>query len=378
MISILGSTGSIGRQTLDVCRDIGMRVNAISAGSNIDLLEKQAREFNVSLVSVYDPEKAKILKDRLTDTNITVLSGDEGNVEVAVYPESTTVITAMSGMIGLVPTIAAVKAGKRIGLANKETLVCGGHVIMPLSKKFNCEIIPVDSEHSAIFQCLQGRNNNFIRKIILTASGGPFFGYNHSQLANITVKDALKHPNWDMGAKITIDSASLMNKGLEMIEAKWLFNVSIDDIEVVVHRESIIHSAVEFDDNSIIAQLGVPQMYLPIKYALTYPKRVQSGSHQLSLFDKSLTFFHPDRQTFKCLDLAVLATKMGGLYPAIMNAANEQAVLLFLQEKISFNSIPDLISQSLEHINASDGDDVESIVSIDKETRKYVNDLVKA
>ena len=342
------------------------------------MLEKQAREFHVSIVSVYDADKATVLKERLSDTDIEVLSGEEGNIAVADYPESEIVITAMSGMIGLVPTVAAVKAGKRIGLANKETLVCAGHIIMPLSKKYNSEIIPVDSEHSAIFQCLQGRNDNLIRKIILTASGGPFFGLTASQLENVTLKDALKHPNWSMGAKITIDSASLMNKGLEMIEAKWLFDVSIDDIEVVVHRESIIHSAVEFDDNSIIAQLGVPQMYLPIKYALTYPKRVQSGSHQLSLFDKSLTFFHPDRDTFKCLDLAIRASKMGGLYPTVMNAANEQAVALFLQDKISFNSIPDLISDSLDSIDVSICDDIEAIINIDKLTREFVNKSIRA
>ena len=237
----------------------------------------------------------------------------------------------MSGMIGLVPTVAAIKAKKRIGLANKETLVCAGHIIMPLAKIYGAEIIPVDSEHSAIFQCLNGSAVNRIKKIILTASGGPFYGMNEVQLRTVTLSDALKHPNWSMGAKITIDSASLMNKGLEMIEAKWLFDVPIDDIEVVIHRESIVHSAVEFEDDSVIAQLGVPQMYLPIKYALTYPKRVESANHRLSLFGKNLTFSEPDKNTFKCLDLAVTASKMGGLYPTVMNAANEEAVALFLK-----------------------------------------------
>ncbi len=377
-ISILGSTGSIGRQTLDVCRDLGIKVNAISANTNIDLLEKQAREFNVSLVGVYNSDCAKQLRERLSDTDVAVVSGEQGNVDVAVFPESETVITAMSGMIGLVPTVAAVKAGKRIGLANKETLVCAGHIIMDLAKQYNCEIIPVDSEHSAIFQCLNGRQGNKISKIILTASGGPFFNMTAEQLEKVTVSDALKHPNWSMGAKITVDSASLMNKGLEMIEAKWLFDVSIDDIEVVVHRESIIHSAVQFDDDSVIAQLGVPQMYLPIKYALTYPNRVKSGNHNLSLFDKKLTFYEPDRKTFKCLDIAVKASKMGGLYPTVMNAANEQAVSLFLQDKIRFNCIADLISDALENVSVGNDTGLESIIETDLITRKYVNSIVKA
>lgn len=377
-ISILGSTGSIGRQTLDVCRDLGIKVNAISANTNIDLLEKQAREFKVSLVGVYNVDCAKQLKERLSDTDTVVVSGEKGNTEVATYNESETVITAMSGMIGLVPTVAAVKAGKRIGLANKETLVCAGHIIMDLAKEYNCEIIPVDSEHSAIFQCLNGRQGNSISKIILTASGGPFFNMTSEQLEKVTLSDALKHPNWSMGAKITIDSASLMNKGLEMIEAKWLFDVSIDDIEVVIHRESIIHSAVQFEDDSVIAQLGVPQMYLPIKYALTYPCRVQSGNHALSLFDKKLSFYEPDRKTFKCLDIAVKASKMGGLYPTVMNAANEQAVALFLQNKIRFTAIPELILNSLENVNVGSDTGLDSIIETDGVTRKYVNELIKA
>ncbi len=377
-ISILGSTGSIGKQTLDVCRDLDIKVNAISANSNIDLLEKQAREFNVSLVSVYDIDLADTLKHRLSDTDIKVVSGDEGNVLVAQFEMSDTVITAMSGMIGLVPTVAAIKAKKRIGLANKETLVCAGHIIMPLAQEYGAEIIPVDSEHSAIFQCLNGRDKNRIKKIILTASGGPFYGMNEQQLQSVTLKDALKHPNWSMGAKITVDSASLMNKGLEMIEAKWLFDVSIDDIEVVIHRESIVHSAVEFDDDSVIAQLGVPQMYLPIKYALTYPKRVESGSHRLSLFGKNLTFNEPDRDTFKCLDIAVKASKMGGLYPTVMNAANEQAVALFLKEKINFIDIPFLISKCLDEICVSADTCLESVLYTDIITREHLLNIVKA
>lgn len=377
-ISILGSTGSIGRQTLDVCRDLGIKVNAISANTNIDLLEKQAREFNVFLVSVYDTSLADTLRNRLSDTNIKVVSGDEGNVLVAQFEKSDTVITAMSGMIGLVPTVAAIKAKKRIGLANKETLVCAGHIIMPLAKEYGAEIIPVDSEHSAIFQCLNGRAGNRIKKIILTASGGPFYGMTEQQLQSVTLKDALKHPNWSMGAKITVDSASLMNKGLEMIEAKWLFDVPIDDIEVVIHRDSIVHSAVEFDDDSVIAQLGVPQMYLPIKYALTFPERVKSGCHRLSLFGKSLSFNEPDRETFKCLDIAVKSSKMGGLYPTVMNAANEQAVALFLQEKIKFVDIPHLISKCLDEINISTDTCLDSVLYTDKITRKHLLNIVKA
>ena len=373
-ISILGSTGSIGQQTLEVCRDLNITVNAISANSNIDLLEKQAREFNVKIVGVYDSDAANALCRRLSDTDITVVGGEEGNIAVAEYETSDTVITAMSGMIGLKPTIAAIKASKRIGLANKETLVCAGHIIIPLSKQYNAEIIPVDSEHSAIFQCLEGRKNNDIKRIILTASGGPFFGKSAEYLKSVTKADALKHPNWSMGSKITIDSATLMNKGLEMIEAKWLFDVDIDDIEVVIHRESIVHSAVEFLDDSVIAQLGVPQMYLPIKYAITYPERIPSGNHTLSLFGKNLSFFEPDRTVFKSLSLCEAASKAGGLYPAIMNAANEQAVELFLQDKIGFTDICDVVEKSLNDITFSDSDDLLSVLEIDSITRKYVLD----
>ncbi len=377
-ISILGSTGSIGTQTLNVCRDLGIKVNAISAANNIDLLEKQAREFSVKLVGVYNEQKAEQLKTRLADTDITVIGGEKGNIEVAKYPESSVIITAMSGMIGLVPTVEAIKAKKRIGLANKETLVCAGHIIMPLAKEYGSEIIPVDSEHSAIFQCLNGADGNKIKKIILTASGGPFYKMKKEQLENVTVKDALKHPNWSMGAKITIDSASLMNKGLEMIEAKWLFDVDIDDVEVVVHRESIVHSAVEFYDGSVIAQLGVPQMYLPIKYALTYPNRVESGEHNLSLFGKTLNFDAPDTETFKCLKLAVKASKLGGIYPTIMNAANEQAVALFLDEQIKFTDIPEIIDNCINSLSFDNSNDIESIIYADKQTRNYILNSIKA
>ena len=376
-ISILGSTGSIGTQTLQVCRDLGITVNAISACANIDLLEKQAREFNVKVVGVFDSEKASQLKERLSDTDTVVYSGEEGNVKVATFDDSDTVVTAMSGMIGLVPTVAAIKAKKRIALANKETLVCAGHIIMNLAKEYGVDILPVDSEHSAIFQCLNGRMNNKIKKIILTASGGPFFGKSSDELKNMTKADALKHPNWSMGSKITIDSATLMNKGLEMIEAKWLFNVDIDDIEVVVHRESIVHSAVEFEDDSVIAQLGVPQMYLPIKYALTYPERVSSGNHNLSLFNKKLSFYEPDRSTFKALDVCTKASKLGGLYPTVMNAANEQAVYLFLNDKIKFTDITEFVEKALNNIKpVADAYNIESVLETDRITREYINDLI--
>lgn len=377
-ISILGSTGSIGTQTLQVCRDLSIKVNAISANSNIDLLEKQAREFSVKIVGVYNKQAAAVLKERLADTDIEVLSGEQGNIAVATFRDSSIVVTAMSGMIGLVPTVEAIKVGKTLALANKETLVCAGHIIMPLAKKHNVKILPVDSEHSAIFQCVNACEGNKINKIILTASGGPFFAKKESELVHITKADALKHPNWSMGSKITIDSATLMNKGLEIIEAKWLFDVDIDDIEVVVHRESIVHSAVEFEDDSVIAQLGVPQMYLPIKYALTYPKRVASSNHKLSLFDKNLSFYKPDRDTFKCLDLAVKASKMGGLYPTILNAANEQAVSLFLSDKIGFLDIPRLISKALDEVvPLANVNELESVLLTDKITREFVLQAVK-
>ena len=376
-ISILGSTGSIGRQTLDVCRDLHIKVNAICACRNIDLLEKQAREFNVKLVSVYDESQAHILAKRLSDCATTVMCADEGNIAVAQYPDSDTVITAMSGMIGLLPTIAAIKASKRIGLANKETLVCAGHIIIPLAKECGAEIIPVDSEHSAIFQCINAAQSNRVRKILLTASGGPFYGMKASQLKNVTKADALCHPNWSMGAKITVDSATLMNKGLEMIEAKWLFDIDINNIEVLVHRESIVHSAVEFEDDSVIAQMGVPQMYLPIKYALTYPKRVESGNHRLELAGKTLHFDLPDRETFKCLDIAVDASKAGGLYPTVMNAANEKAVELFLHDKLGFRDIASVISTALENIDTSgDFNSIERILDIDGVTRRYITELI--
>lgn len=371
-ISILGSTGSIGTQTLQVCKDLGIGVAALSAGSNIDLLEQQIRAFNVPVASVYDPARAEMLKQRLTGFPCEVYSGEEGNCIVASVPKASLVVTAMMGMIGLKPTLAAIEAGKDIGLANKETLVCAGQIVMPAAARKGVRILPVDSEHSAIFQCLQGAGENKIAKILLTASGGPFFGKSRTELEKVTVEDALKHPNWSMGSKITIDSATLMNKGLEWMEAKWLFDVPDDAIEVVVHRESIIHSAVEFSDHSVIAQMGVPSMYLPIKYALTYPARVQSGDFALSLIGKTLHFEQADEETFTCLKLAKQASRMGGLYPTVLNGANEQAVSLFLSGKIRFLQIADLVKNALAHTPKGDAQNLDDVLAADRFARKQV------
>lgn len=372
MISILGSTGSIGTQTLQVCRDLGIRVVALSAGSNIDLLEQQIREFQVPLASVYDAEKAEILKQRLQGFPCEVYSGNDGNCMVASAPEAELVVTAMMGMIGLRPTLAAIEAGKDIGLANKETLVCAGQIVMPAAAAKGVRILPVDSEHSAIFQCLQGAGDNKINKILLTASGGPFYGRSKGELARVTVADALRHPNWSMGSKITIDSATLMNKGLEWMEAKWLFDVTDDQIEVVVHRESIVHSAVEFKDHSVIAQMGVPSMYLPIKYALTYPSRAESGDFALSLVGKVLHFSEADEETFTCLRLAKQASRAGGLYPTVLNGANEQAVALFLAGKIRFLQIGELVEKALSQTPSGDAKKLDNVLEADRIARACV------
>ena len=371
-ISILGSTGSIGTQTLQVCRDLNIEVVALSAGRNIDILERQIREFNVPVASVYDEVAAETLRERLNGFPCAVYSGDEGNCIVASAPEASIVVTAMMGMIGLRPTLAAIDAGKDIALANKETLVCAGQIVMPATKKKGVSILPVDSEHSAIFQCLQGAAGNSINKILLTASGGPFFGMKSEALKKVTLKDALNHPNWSMGSKITIDSATLMNKGLEWMEAKWLFDVSDDQIEVVVHRESIVHSAVEFADHSVIAQMGVPSMYLPIKYALTYPARVQSGDFSLSLIGKTLHFEQADEETFRCLKLAKQASRAGGLYPTVLNGANEQAVALFLDDKIGFTEIADLVEKALMNVPAGDAEKLDDVLRADQIAREQV------
>ena len=340
-IAILGSTGSIGTQTLDIVREQkDIQVTAMAAGSNISLLEKQIREFHPSIVSVWAEEKAKELRLKVADLNVKVLFGMDGLLAVATEPESEILVTAIVGMLGIRPTIAAIKAKKVIALANKETLVTAGHLIIPLAKEYQVPILPVDSEHSAIFQSLQGEQQNKIHKIILTASGGPFRGKTRAELEHIQVEDALKHPNWAMGRKITIDSSTLVNKGLEVMEAKWLFGVELDQIQVTVHPQSVIHSAVEYEDGAVIAQLGTPDMRLPIQYALYYPKRRNLSGEKLDLFALGhLTFERPDTKTFRGLALAYEAMKKGGNIPTVYNAANEKAVAMFLDRKISYLTI---------------------------------------
>lgn len=371
-LSILGSTGSIGKQSLDVCRKCGYGVKALTAFSSVDEIEKQAREFKPEKVALVDEKAAADLKIKLADTDIKVLGGMDGVCECAEIQSADTVLNSVVGMAGLKPTLTAIYAGKKIALANKETLVAGGQLVMSEAKKHGVEILPVDSEHSAIFQCLQGKpTNKALKKIILTASGGPFFGKTADELRDVTVEKALKHPNWSMGAKITIDSATMMNKGLELIEAVWLFSVKPDDVDIVVHRESIVHSAVEYDDNSVIAQLGLPDMRIPIQYALTYPERFESPVGELSLSQiGKLTFFEPDYETFRCINLCRKAINMGGLYPAAVNSANEQANLMFRQGKIGFFDIADRVEAVLEKTPHYDNYTFEDILEIDKFARE--------
>ncbi|MBE6009583.1 MAG: 1-deoxy-D-xylulose-5-phosphate reductoisomerase [Lachnospiraceae bacterium] len=363
-IAILGSTGSIGTQTLDIIRkQPGLKVTALSAGRNTKLLEEQIREFHPGLVSVQDEDSAKDLRVRIADLDTKVVSGMDGLLAVATEPASELLVTAIVGMIGLRPTVAAIKAGKNIALANKETLVTAGHIIMPLAKEYGVSILPVDSEHSAIFQCLQGESMNPIDKILLTASGGPFRGRKTEELRQMKAADALKHPNWSMGKKITVDSATLVNKGLEMIEAGWLFSVGADQIEVVVHPQSIIHSAVQYADGAVIAQLGIPDMHLPIQYALFYPERKPLPQEKLDLFALgSLTFERPDEETFRGLALARKAMKTGGNLPTVLNAANERAVALFLQDRIPFLEIAEIIEESMENIPFIEAPDLSQIL----------------
>ncbi len=378
-ISLLGSTGSIGTQSLDVCRMHGYSVKCLTANSRVDVIENQVREFKPELVCLMDENSAKDLKDRIKDTNTKVVCGMDGLIECATYNGADTVLNSVVGMVGLQPTLEAIKAKKTIALANKETLVAGGHLVTNLAKEMGVSILPVDSEHSAIFQAMQGcPDDKAIKKIILTASGGPFFGKQLSELENVTAADALKHPNWDMGAKITIDSATMMNKGLEFIEAKWLFDMPNDSIEIVVHRESIVHSAIVYQDNSMIAQLGVPDMRIPIQYALTYPDRLPSPVDELSLADYGkLTFFEPDYDTFKCIDVCRNAIEMGGLHPAAANGANEESVKLFLQGKIKFTDIAYLNNEAM--INASNKKDftLQDVLDTDRAARDYVLEAVK-
>lgn len=371
-LSILGSTGSIGKQSLDVCRKCGYGVKALTAFSSVDEIEKQAREFKPEKVALVDEKAAADLKIKLADADIKVLGGMDGVCECAEIQSADTVLNSVVGMAGLKPTLTAIYAGKKIALANKETLVAGGQLVMSEAKKHGVEILPVDSEHSAIFQCLQGKpTNKALKKIILTASGGPFFGKTADELRDVTVEKALKHPNWSMGAKITIDSATMMNKGLELIEAVWLFSVKPDDVDIVVHRESIVHSAVEYDDNSVIAQLGLPDMRIPIQYALTYPERFESPVGELSLSQiGKLTFFEPDYETFRCINLCRKAINMGGLYPAAVNSANEQANLMFRQGKIGFLDIADRVEAVLEKTPHYDNYTFEDILEIDKFARE--------
>ena len=379
-IAILGSTGSIGTQTLDIVREQGdIQVVAMAAGSNISLLEAQMREFKPSLVSVWDEKKASELRTNTKDLGIKIVFGMEGLLEVSVIPESEILVTAIVGMLGIRPTIAAIKAGKKIALANKETLVTAGHIIIPLAKEYKVPILPVDSEHSAIFQSLQGAGDNKISRILLTASGGPFRGRKADELKNIQVEDALKHPNWSMGRKITIDSSTLVNKGLEVMEAKWLFDVALDQIQVVVHPQSVIHSAVEYQDGAVIAQLGTPDMRLPIQYALYYPERRNLSGRRLDLFEiADLTFEKPDTDTFRGLALAYQAMEKGGNIPTVYNAANEKAVSLFLDRKISYPEITELIEACMENAEFIDHPDVDEILGTEAAAYEFIEKKMSA
>lgn len=373
-ISVLGSTGSIGLQSLEVARLHGVKISALAAHSSINTVEEQAREFSPEIVAIYDETAAKELKIRLSDTKTKVLSGMDGLCAVATAENAGAVITAVSGAVGLIPTIEAIKAKKRIGLANKETLVCAGTLVMNLAREYKAEIIPVDSEHSAIFQSLGDRRSE-LGKIILTASGGPFRGKTRAETCDVTPAMAVAHPNWSMGAKISVDSATMMNKGLEFIEAMHLFGVTPEQISVLIHPESIIHSGVEFIDGAVIAQLGVPDMGLPIQYALTYPERKFSSTGKLSLTDiAKLTFFEPDLEQVPCLALAIEAAKKGGTAPAILNAANEVAVAKFLQGKIGYNEIYDCVLSALNCIYYTDSAELETILEADRLARIHVNE----
>ncbi len=373
-ISILGSTGSIGRQTLEVCAELGIQVAALTAHSNVDLLERQVRQFQPCLAVLYEMEPALELTRRLSDLDVKVAYGLPGVIEAAALPESDTVVTAVVGMAGLQPTLAAIRQGQRVALANKETLVCAGGLVMESARQYGAEIVPVDSEHSAIFQCLQGcRDRTEIRKLILTCSGGPFFGMSREELAHKTKADALRHPNWTMGEKITIDCATLMNKGLEYIEAMRLFAVEPAQLDVVIHRQSIIHSMVEFRDGALLAQLGTPDMRLPIRYAMTYPQRAESAAEPLNLLScPPLTFEEPDRGTFPCLRLAEVAAAKGGTACAVLNAANEEAVRLFLEDRIGFRDIFDLTARAMTELPVVHKPSLPDILEADAAARREV------
>ncbi len=376
-IAILGSTGSIGTQTLEIVRNnADLEVLALAAGTNVELMEKQTREFHPKLVSMQTREAAKDLSQRISDLcGVRVCYGMDGLLEVAVIPESQVLVTGIVGMIGIRPTIAAIEAGKDIALANKETLVTAGHIIMPLAAKHGVSILPVDSEHSAIFQSMNGENRQRVSKILLTASGGPFRGRKREELETMTVEDALKHPNWSMGKKVTIDSASLCNKGLEVMEAKWLFDVELSQIQVVVHPQSIIHSMVEYVDGGIMAQLGTPDMKLPIQYALFYPDRRPMEGKRVDFFELSkLTFEEPDLKTFQGLALALRAARTGGSLPTVFNAANEKAVAMFLAKQIRFLEIPEVIGTAMEAHHTIEDPTVEQILAVEQETYEMIEE----
>ena len=378
-LSILGSTGSIGTQTLDVARKLNLEISALSAHSNIEVLEQQIREFKPSVAVVFDEKRAEELKINIKDLDTKVYSGMDGLLHIATLDDCDLVVNSVVGMVGLKPTLASIEAGKNIAFANKETLVAGGALVMDAAKRNGVTLFPVDSEHSAIFQCLQASPpEKALKKIILTASGGPFFGKTADELRNVTVAQALNHPNWSMGAKITIDSATMMNKGLEIIEAAWLFDMPVDDIEVVVHRESIIHSMIEFVDNSVLAQLGLPDMRIPIQYAITYPHRVQSPVESLD-FSKisSMTFYHPDYDTFKCLNACKKAMAKGGIIPAVANGANEIANKLFRENKITFLEIGELVLGAVDSFEYKEVKTLSDVLDADKAAREYVYNCIK-
>lgn len=376
-ISILGSTGSIGTQALEVAKMYNLNIKALAANSNAELLAKQCKKFNAECVCIYDDKYYKELKSLLFGQNVKILTGMEGLCEIASDNSIDILLNSVVGMVGLLPTLKAIENKTDIALANKETLVAGGNLVMELAAKNGVNIFPVDSEHSAIFQCLQGNKRSQLKKIILTASGGPFFGKKLSDLENVTVNEALAHPNWSMGNKITIDSSTLMNKGLEFIEAKWLFDLTPEQIEIVVHRQSVVHSAVEYNDNSVIAQMGVPDMKIPIQYAILYPDRLKCSCKALSLTDYgTLTFEKPDFETFKCLTACIEAIKRGGAYPCIVNGANEEAVGHFLKGKIKFLEIGELVSNVLDIFSYSEIVTYEDVINWDKEARDFVNRMI--
>ena len=374
-ISILGCTGSIGRQTAAVAQHLGIRVAALTANRKIDLLEQQARLFHPSFVAVYDEDAAKAFKTAVADTDIRVGSGIEGLIEAATLAESDCVVTAVSGAVGLKPTLAAIDAKKRIALANKETLVCAGEIVMARAKERGAEIVPVDSEHSAIFQCLMGRGEGELHKILLTGSGGPFRGRRREELEGITPEEAVRHPNWSMGAKISVDSSTLMNKGLEFVEAMHLFSVRPEDIQVVIHPQSVIHSMVELVDGTVIAQLGVPDMGLPIQLALTYPERKASMFEHLDFWKlRDLSFAEPDLENFPCLRLAMDCAKRGGTAPCVMSAANEVAVHKFLRHELGYNRIYDAAAEAVEQVGVVPAADLDTILAADEAARVYVKE----